>query len=141
MTVQLPDTFHTLLEAPSAAVLTTLRRDGTPLTSPVWFRWTGVVFEIVVARDDVKAQQLARNPRCTLVIFETVAPFRGIEIRAEATLTFCDVTPIRRSIAGRYLGTESGERFALERASKPGVLVQLAADHARLWDLADILPR
>jgi PPOX class probable F420-dependent enzyme len=141
VTARLPNTFQTLLDAPSAAVLTTLRRDGTPLTSPVWFRWTGVVFEIVVARADVKAQHLTRNPRCTLVIFETVAPFRGVEIRAEAALRFCDVTPIRRSIAGRYLGSEPGERFALERASTPGILVQLAPDHARVWDLADILPR
>jgi hypothetical protein len=30
---------RTLLEAPSAAVLTTTRKDGTPLTMPVWFRW------------------------------------------------------------------------------------------------------
>jgi PPOX class probable F420-dependent enzyme len=140
VSVELPDEVQTLLDAPSAAVLTTLRRDGMPLTSPVWFRWTGLAFEVVVARGDVKAQHLGHDPRCTLVIFETVPPFRGLEVRGEATLTLCDVTPIRRSIASRYLGSEAGARFAAERASKPGILVQLIAGSPRVWDLADILP-
>jgi hypothetical protein len=82
----------TLLDAPSAAVLTTSRKDGTALTSPVWFRWTGLAFEVVIARDDVKLRHLERDPRCSLVIFETVAPFRGVEVRGAATMTRGDVT-------------------------------------------------
>jgi len=65
---------RTLLDAPSAAVLTTHRKDGTALTSPVWFRWIGVAFEVVIARDDVKLRHLERDPRCSLVIFEAVRP-------------------------------------------------------------------
>jgi hypothetical protein len=60
-----------LLEAPLPAVLTTTRVDGTALTSPVWFRWTGEALEIVIARDDGKVKHLRRDPRCGLVIFET----------------------------------------------------------------------
>jgi len=131
---------RTLLEAPSPAVLTTTRKAGGALTSPVWFRWTGVAFEVVIAREDVKLRHLERDPRCALVIFEAVAPFRGVEVTGEASLRHCDVTEIRRSIAGRYLGSDAGERFAAERASKPGVLLQLAPERPRVWDLADILP-
>jgi PPOX class probable F420-dependent enzyme len=130
---------RTLLEAPSAAVLTTNRKDGTTLTSPVWFRWTSLAFEVVIARGDVKLRHLERDPRCSLVIFETVPPFRGVEVRGEATLNRCDVTGARRSIAGRYLGKEAGERFAAERASRPGVLLQLFPEQPRVWDLADVL--
>jgi len=131
---------RTLLEAPSAAVLSTARGDGTALASPVWFRWTGPTFEVVIARDDVKVRHLARDPRCALVIFETISPFRGVEVRGEATLTSCEVSEIRRSIAGRYLGREGGERFAVDRASWPGVLLELSAERPRVWDLARILP-
>jgi PPOX class probable F420-dependent enzyme len=129
-----------LLDAPSAAVLTTGRKDGTPLTSPVWFRWTGRAFEVVIARDDVKVRHLERDPRCVLVIFETVSPFRGVEVRTEATLSHGDVTDIRRSIASRYLGGDAGTRFAAERAARPSVLVQLVPKEPRVWDLAGILP-
>jgi PPOX class probable F420-dependent enzyme len=131
---------RTLLEAPAAAVLTTRRRDGTPLTTPVWFRWSGAAFEIVIAQGDVKLRHLQRDPRCVLVVFETVPPFRGIEARGEAALESGDVTEIRRSIAARYLGGDAGERFAAARVSKPGVLVRLVPEHPRIWDLAEILP-
>ncbi len=78
---------RTLLDAPSATVLTTNRMDGTALTSPVWFRRTGLAFEVVIGRDGVKLLHLERDPHCVLVIFETVAPFRGVEVRGTATLT------------------------------------------------------
>ena len=35
-----PEGFESLLEGPSPAVLTTYRKDGTALVSPVWFRFT-----------------------------------------------------------------------------------------------------
>jgi PPOX class probable F420-dependent enzyme len=134
------DGVRSLLEAPSPAVLTTYRSDGSALVSPVWFRWADGAFELVIAEGDVKLRQLARDPRCVLVVFEAVAPFRGVEARGEAELVEGDVTPVRADIAGRYLGTRDGERFAAERRSKPGVLLRLAVAEPRVWDLTAILP-
>jgi hypothetical protein len=131
---------RTLLEAPSPAVLTVTRADGTAMTTPVWFRWTGRAFEAVIAINDGKLRNLESDPHCSLLIFETVAPFRGVEIRGVAALTPCDVSEVRRSIAIRYLGAETGKRFATERASTPGVLFQLVPDAPRVWSLAGILP-
>jgi PPOX class probable F420-dependent enzyme len=129
---------RSLLEAPAPAVLTTYRKDGTPLVTPVWFRHRDRVFEVVIAKDDVKLGHLRRDPRCSLLVFEAVPPFRGVEVRGEAELVECDVRPIREEIAGRYLGPEVGRRFAAERI-KPGVLLRLAGQE-RVWDLSAILP-
>ena len=131
---------RSLLEGPSAAVLSTYRKDGTALVSPVWFRWTGEAFEVVIAEGDVKLRHLARDPRCVLVVFETVPPFRGVEARGAAELVEVDVTPVREAIASRYLGVEAGRRFAGERRSKPGVLLRLDAGEPRVWDRSWILP-
>jgi PPOX class probable F420-dependent enzyme len=131
---------RTLLEAPSPAVLTTYRKDGSAHTSPVWFRWANGAFEVVIAEGDVKLGHLARDRRCVLVVFESVRPFRGVEVRGVAELVEGDVTSLRAEIAGRYLGAGDGERFAAERASKPGVLLRLVADEPRVWDLSAILP-
>jgi hypothetical protein len=49
MTAMTLDDVRTLLDAPSAAVLTTTRKDGAALASPVWFRWAGRAFEVVQA--------------------------------------------------------------------------------------------
>jgi PPOX class probable F420-dependent enzyme len=129
-----------LLVAPAPAVLTTYRQDGSAHTVPVWFRWTDEALEVVIAKGDVKLRHLARDPRCVLVIFETVRPFRGVEVRGEAALVEGDVTSVRAAIAGRYLGVADGERFAAERRSRPGVLLRLIPDSPRVWDLSGILP-
>jgi Pyridoxamine 5'-phosphate oxidase len=107
---------------------------------PVWFRWTDDAFEVVIAEGDVKLRHLARDPRCVLVVFEAVRPFRGMEIRGVAELVEGDVTSVRAAIAGRYLGVGDGERFAAERRSRPGVLLRLVPDDPRVWDLSGILP-
>ena len=132
--------FRSLLEAPSPAVLTTYRKDGSALTTPVWFRWTDNAFEVVIAEGDVKLQHLARDPRCSLLVFETVRPFRGVEARGVAELVERDVTPVRESIAARYLGEEDGTSFAATRASRHGFVLRLVPDEPRVWDLAAVLP-
>jgi PPOX class probable F420-dependent enzyme len=131
---------RSLLDAPSPAVLTTYRRDANAHVSPVWFRWEQGAFEVVIAQGDVKLRHLARDPRCVVVVFETVPPFRGVEARGEPELIDCDVGPVRAAIAGRYLGEAGGRRFAAERRAKPGVLLRLVPDEPRVWDLAEILP-
>ena len=129
-----------LLEAPSPAVLTTYRKDGSAHTVPVWYRWTDEAFEVVIAKGDVKLRHLAGDPRCVLVVFEAVRPFRGVGVRGVAELVEGDVASARVAIAGRYLGVEDGERFAADRRSRPGVLLRLVPDSPRVWDLSGILP-
>jgi predicted RNA-binding protein with PIN domain len=129
-----------LLDAPSPAVLATYRKDSSAFLSPVWFRWHGGAFEIVIAEGDVKLRHLRRDRRCILVVFEAVPPFRGIEARGEVELVEGDVTSARADIAGRYLGPADGARFADERRSKPGVLLRLVPRAPRVWDLSAILP-
>jgi PPOX class probable F420-dependent enzyme len=131
---------RSLLEAPSPAVLTTYRQDGSALVTPVWFRFEDAAFEVVIAKGDVKLRHLARDPRCVLLVFEAVRPFRGIEARGRPELVEGDVTDARTAIAGRYLGESDGRRFAEERRSKPGVLLRLVPGEPRVWDLSAILP-
>jgi PPOX class probable F420-dependent enzyme len=131
---------RSLFEAPSPAVLTTYRQDGSALVSPVWFRWNDGFFEVVIAEGDLKLRHLARDPRCSLVVFEAVRPFRGVEVRGLAEFVECDVGSVRADIAGRYLGADDGAQFAAARQAKPGLLLRLAAESPRVWDLSAILP-
>ncbi|HEY6561817.1 MAG TPA: pyridoxamine 5'-phosphate oxidase family protein, partial [Polyangiaceae bacterium] len=108
--------FDSLLDAPSPAVLTTYKRDGSALTSPVWFRYHEDALEVVVAAGDVKLQHLARDPSASLTVFEATVPFRGVQTRGEPQLIERDVTDVRQAIASRYLGSVDGARFAAQRA-------------------------
>lgn len=134
------DDVRPLIDAPSPAVLTTYRKDGSALTTPVWFRFDDGAFEVVLAEGDVKRRHLARTPRCLLVIFEAVPPFRGVEIKGEAQLVDTDVSAVRGVIAGRYLGAERGRLFAESRRSPRGTLLRLVPSEPRVWDLSAALP-
>ena len=60
----------------------------------------------------MKLRHLARDPRCVLVVFEAVRPFRGVEVRGVAELIGGDdVASARTAIAGRHLGVGDGERL------------------------------
>lgn len=71
---------QSLLDAPSPAVITLYRADGEALLSPVWFRVNADAFEVVMAIGDLKLGHLRRDPRCVLLIFETIPPFRGVQV-------------------------------------------------------------
>jgi hypothetical protein len=105
--------------------------------SPVWFRYTDEAFEVVVARTDIKLQHLTRDPRAVLMIFETIAPFRGVKVRADVELDESHVEDVRRSISSRYLGPETANAFVAERGE--GVVARLSASAAKVWDLSGIL--
>lgn len=132
------DDVRTLLEAPSPAVMITYPGDGSAAVSPVWFRYTGDAFEVVVARSDVKLGHLEQDPRAVLMVFEAVAPFRGVKVRADVELDDSTVDEVRLAISSRYLGPTAATAFVAERGE--GVIVRLPASAARVWDLSAILP-
>ena len=116
-----------LLDAPSPAVLTTYRADGTAVASPVWFAQVDQFLEVVIADGDVKLRHLQRRPDCALLVFEASPPFRAMRVEAAATLERDGVTRVRRAIARRYLGDESGDRFtdSLRSLARTGRIVVL----------------
>jgi len=135
----LPEEIRQLLDTPSAAALAVYGADGAIVTSPVWFRVVDEHVEVVVAEGDPKLERLRIDPRCVFMAFETVPPFAGLQIRADATLSSEGVKEARLAIASRYLGREAGERY-VERRTKPGVVVRVPLTAARTWDLRRILP-
>ncbi len=48
------------------AWLTTVRRDGTPLPTPIWFLWCGDHFLLFSEPDALKVRNIRRNPRVAL---------------------------------------------------------------------------
>ena len=136
----LPPDLRSLIDGPSPATLTLYREDGEAITSPMWFRLDGESFEVVVAATDRKLEHLRRDPRCVLLIFEAVRPFRGIQVRATASIAPDEGARVRLAIASRYLGPDGGRAYADLDRRPPGFVIRLPVAGARTWDLADNLP-
>jgi len=134
------DRFKSLLDAPSPAVLATYRRDRTVKLSPVWFRYFRGFFEVVIADGDVKLKHLSRDPTATLLVFESVPPFRGIQVSDEVEISRANLDETRRSITSRYLDDEASKTFTKSRTGS-GVVVRIPDQSAKSWDLAAITRR
>jgi hypothetical protein len=126
-----------LLESPAAAALVVYRRDGSAHLSPVWFCWTGDAFEVVIAQGDGKLQHLDHDRRASLLIFEAVPPFRGVQVDGTAEIRAEGVAQARLSIASRYLD-EAGARALVERRGDTGVVLSLRPIKPRVWDLSEL---
>jgi len=129
-----PDDLGDLLEQPLVAVLATYRLDGV-LLSPVWHRWREGGFDVATGRDDVKVRHLRRDPRASIVVYEHVPPYRGIEVRGEARLE--PAGDAVRRIAIRYLGERDGTAYA--DSAGDDTLIRLEPGRLRAWDFADQL--
>lgn len=123
------------LEEPQVAVLATRWEDGSILLSPVWHEWREGGFNIWTGSQDVKTRHLRRDPRATIVVAESEAPLRGIEVRAVARLIDEDVASTAVRIASRYIG----DRGLAYVGSLGGddVIVRLEPGVIRVWDFAD----
>jgi PPOX class probable F420-dependent enzyme len=110
----LDDRARTLLAGAHTAVLTTLNRDGSPHSSPVWFLFEEVAGEAVVwvsvRSDRQKCRNLERDPRASLVVVDPAAPQHYVEVRGEVH-RFDDPDYAVRERVVRAYGLADGSSF------------------------------
>ena len=109
----------TLLEEPLLAVLATLRRDGSVLLSPVWHEWRDGGFNVWVEAENVKVRHLRRDPRATIVVAESEAPLRGLEVRSFHSLLRVQCSIWDTSSASQALLGLSRVEFSRAECSRP----------------------
>ena len=126
-----------LLALPLVAVLATYRADGGVLLSPVWHRWREGGFDVATVSSDIKVRHLRRDPRATILVYEHVPPYRGLELRTQPRFLGEGAHETAREIAVRYLGAEAGEAYA--SGGTDDIVLRLEPGELRAWDFADEL--
>jgi len=125
------------LEDRFLGVLATLRRDGTPLLSPVWYEWRDGAFVVVVNVGDVKDRHLQRDRRIALVVAEPAFPYRGVEVAGEAELSTQGAAEATARMAARYLSPTAARSYLSKTTDVPGRLVRIRPVRLRAWDFLD----
>ena len=123
------------LKEPLVAVLATLRTDGTVLLSPVWHEWIDGGFNVWVGVDDVKARDIRRDPRASIVVAESESPLRGVEVRCTARIVEEEAHETAVRIASRYIGLEKGAAYVGSDGNH--VIIRLEPGELRVWDFVD----
>lgn len=128
------------LKETQIGMLGTLYRDGTTLISPVSYVWAGGGFTVGVPLDDIKVRHIRRDPRVSLCVAESQAPYRGVHIRSIATLVddperAADLT---RAMAREHLGEDRAESYAAARTEAQGLILRIEPGELRAWDFTDV---
>lgn len=111
------------LDQPLNAVVATLRQDGVPSQSIVWYARDGNSLWLSVHPESVKARHVAREPRLSMLIFS--ADGGGyLRIEGPATRDGEVDAALRHTLISRYVGAENAEAWLAERP--------LASPNARL---------
>ena len=104
--------------------LATVRADGRPHVTPIWFVLDGETVVFTISHDTVKAANLRRDPRACLCVDEETPPYAYVQ--AEGTVTLDDADPelLRwaTEIAARYMGAERADAYG-RRNGVPGELL------------------
>lgn len=66
MTLEISPALAARLASEQIVWITTVRADGTPLPTPVWFLWDGSTFLIFTQPASVKLRNIAQNPKVAL---------------------------------------------------------------------------
>ncbi len=131
-----PDDLPDLLEAPLIGVLATRRKDDTILLSPVWWEWHDGGFNVWAdSWENGKVKHIVRDPRVTFVVANQEWPYKGLEVRTEATVAEAGFYDVLRRTATRFSGADEAERMV--STYQPGVVIRIAPGTLRAWSYED----
>jgi len=124
MTVLSPDVAAFLRE-PNVAALATVRPDGRPHVTPVWYEYDGTEFIIGAFRGAQKLENVARKGFATLCIFTQQLPYQQVIVEGTARVGSPVDNVWRERVAVRYLGESAGKAYAHDTADWDSVAIHI----------------
>jgi PPOX class probable F420-dependent enzyme len=88
---EVPATHQDLLDRPLFAHLATVRPDGSPQSSVMWFAWDGTQVRFSHTRTRQKYRNLVHEPRCSFHVQDPDNPYRTLEVRGRVESMVPDV--------------------------------------------------
>ena len=109
------------------AILSVVRRDGTPHAAPVWFVLDDGALVFTCAGDSVKARILRRTRTAVLTVDDATPPYSYVSLRGPVEISE-DMDALllwATRIGGRYMGADKAEQFGRRNAVPGELLVRL----------------
>ena len=148
---ELTDTLKKFVKQPNPAVLATLRKDGSPHLTVVWYEFDDEVELVRISLTDtrVKYKNALRDPRVSLAIVATEDArwltnddsskfaYKEVVLEGNAQFTEQGAAELDRRIAINYYGEEEGKKYAdytLDVASGNRVVMYFKPDRIMAWD-------
>lgn len=101
----LPERAKQLLDGANLVILTTLDADGAPHSTPVWALRDGEDIVMSTLTKRVKARNMARDPRASVVIVDPDNPVSYFSVNGAITLVPDAEKAVLHALSMLYLGT------------------------------------
>ena len=108
-------------------------RDGSPHVSPIWYRFEGGDFLVLVERTSQKHRNVERDPRVVLCIDDEKAPYHTVLVRGRVTLEEAPGREWREAMAIHYLGEENGKRYIASSMHPNNVMLRITPEKVSGW--------
>ncbi|MEV6315321.1 PPOX class F420-dependent oxidoreductase [Streptomyces sp. NPDC051776] len=111
-------------EGTRTAKLSTVRSDGSPHVTPVWFVLDGDDLVLTTHKETAKGRNMLRDDRVAICVDDDRPPFSFVSIRGRADVSEDaeELLHWATRIAGRYMGADQAEAYG-KRNAVPGELV------------------
>ena len=116
-----------LLDQARTGKLATVRKDGRPHVTPIWFDLDGDILLFTTWHEAVKAANIRRDPRVSICIDDEKPPFSYVIIEGRATMADEPeaLAYWATRIAGRYMGADLAEAYGQRNSVKGELLVRV----------------
>ena len=121
--MELSPAVRAFLDEKRFAVLATIRQDGLPQQTVMWYQLQGDTIMMNTARGRVKDRNLRKNPRVALSIQDPDNPYRYIQVRGRvAEMTEQGADAHIDALAKKYLGKD---KYPYRRPDEVRVTVKI----------------
>ncbi|MFQ5473519.1 MAG: PPOX class F420-dependent oxidoreductase [Dehalococcoidia bacterium] len=115
MTLLAPEV-EQFLKGANVAALSTVRPDGRPHVTPVWYDYDGHEFTVSTFRGTQKLKNLSHKGFASLLIYTQEVPYRMVLVQGTARVGSTLDNVWRERVATRYLGEAGGRAYVHDTA-------------------------
>jgi PPOX class probable F420-dependent enzyme len=116
--------------------LATVRANGAPHVTPIWFVVDGDGLVFNTWHTSAKAKHLARDPRASLVVDLEEPPYGYVLVEGSVTISHNleDIVRFATRIGARYMGEGREQEFGARNGVEGELLVRLHMDRVIALD-------
>lgn len=111
------------------AVLATLRKNGGPQSTPVYYIYKDGKFYVSSTKDRIKTINIRRDSRVNLCILHESFPFRYVQVQGQARVTDEDLEARSRLIYGTFTETLADD-FPDQLAKQGRIIIEITPENA-----------
>jgi uncharacterized protein len=104
------------LREPHVASLATVRPDGRPHVTPIWYDFDGREFVVSTLRATQKVTNVGKKGFAAITVSTPTAPYRHVIAEGTARLGSALDNVWRERVASRHLGDAAGRAYAQDTA-------------------------